>query len=141
MIRLFVDQKKIVTSQVITVMGDDFNYLIKVMRLKENDQFLIFNGLDGEFLVQIIQVGKKNCQIQLIKQTKEQENSPKISLAFAPIKNVRQDFVAQKACELGVWRIYPLLMQHSIVDKINAKKKNQHAIDFTSQNSLSKHNC
>ena len=124
MIRLFIETEKLTINQQITISDADFNYLVNVMRLKVDEQFLVFNGIDGEFLAQISQISKKKCQIILIKKTKDQPKPNKISLAFAPIKNARQDFVAQKSCELGVYNLYPLLMQHSIVDKINYKKFN-----------------
>jgi 16S rRNA (uracil1498-N3)-methyltransferase len=60
--------------------------------------------------------------IEIISQTKPQYFPPKITLAFAPVKNVRIDFIAAKATELGITRFQPIITQHTIVDKINLER-------------------
>jgi len=122
MIRLFINKNQLKLNEIIEISGNDFDYLIKVMRKKNGDEILIFNGFDGEFLAKIIQINKKHCQINLVKKTKEQEKSSNITLAFAPVKNVRIDFVAAKATEMGVNKFQPIITNHSVVDKINEKK-------------------
>ncbi|MFT6219829.1 MAG: 16S rRNA (uracil1498-N3)-methyltransferase [Myxococcota bacterium] len=92
------------------------------MRKRIDDQFLIFNGQDGEYLAQISQINKRNLQAQIIKKTKEQYFPPNITLAFAPVKNVRIDFIASKATELGITKFQPIICKHSVVDKVNLEK-------------------
>ena len=125
-IRLFVQQDQLQTNQIIEIrdndFANDFNYLTKVMRKKIGDELLIFNGRDGEWLVKIIEISKKHCQIQTTAQTKEQYFAPNITLAFAPVKNVRIDFIAAKATELGVGKFQPIITHHTIVDKINLER-------------------
>jgi 16S rRNA (uracil1498-N3)-methyltransferase len=120
-IRLFFESC-IKLGSIIEINDNNFNYLTKVMRKKIDDQFLIFNGQDGEYLVQICQINKKNLQAQVLKKTKEQYFPPKITLAFAPVKNVRIDFIASKATELGITKFQPIICQHSVVDKVNLEK-------------------
>lgn len=121
-IRLFLNQENLSQNQIIELENNDFNYLVKVMRRKVGDVILVFNGKNGEFLAKIIQINKKNCQIQLISQEKSQEKSSSITLAFAPVKNVRVDFIAQKATEMGVNKFQPIITKHSVVDKINENR-------------------
>lgn len=121
-VRLFISEKNLQKEQMVEITGGDFDYLIKVMRHKIGDGVLIFNGFDGEFLAKIIQIDKKSCKIQLSEQTKPQIPSSNITLAFAPVKNVRIDFVAAKATEMGVNKFQPIFTQHCVVDKINENR-------------------
>jgi 16S rRNA (uracil1498-N3)-methyltransferase len=122
LVRLFLNEININQDQRIEVTGNDFDYLIKVMRHKLDDEILIFNGNDGEFCAKITQINKKNCQITLTKQTKKQQSSSNITLAFAPVKNVRIDFIAAKATEMGVNKFQPIITHHSVVDKLNENR-------------------
>ena len=121
-IRLFLSEKNFEKDQIIEIIGNDFDYLIKVMRHKIGDEILVFNGINGEFLASIIQIDKKSCKIQLSQQKKEQIQSSNITLAFAPVKNVRIDFIAAKATEMGVNKFQPIITQHSVVNKINENR-------------------
>jgi len=121
-VRILINNENIIPDSLIEVKGNNFDYLIKVMRLKINDNILIFNGCDGEFLAKIININKKSCLIRIIQKTQDQEEVPSIILAFAPVKNVRIDFIAAKATEIGVGKFQPIITNHSIVDKINEKR-------------------
>jgi 16S rRNA (uracil1498-N3)-methyltransferase len=103
-------------------MEADFEYLTKVMRQKVADEILLFNGIDGEFLGHITQIEKKFLLVVLKQKISQLKKVPNITLAFALIKNVRIDFLAAKATELGVASFQPILTQHTIVDKINPER-------------------
>jgi len=121
-IRIFINCEELNSRQNIEISGNDFDYLIKVMRKKIGDEILVFNGLDGEYNASINIINKKNCTILIKEQTRTQYFVPKIILAFAPVKNVRIDFVAAKATELGISSFWPIITHHSIVDKINSER-------------------
>lgn len=121
-IRLHIKAENLKDNQIIEIFNNDFDYLIKVMRLKVDSEIQVFNGNDGEFLAKISDISKKSCQLNLTKKIKEQTFSQNIILAFAPVKNVRIDFVASKATEMGVTKFQPIITKHSVVDKINEKK-------------------
>ncbi len=121
-IRLFINSNQLNSGQVIKITNGQFDYLIKVMRGKIGDEILVFNGKDGEFLAEISSIGKKDCQLEVKKQTQKIYFPSKIILAFAPVKNVRIDFVAAKATELGIAEFQPIVTHHSIVDKINDER-------------------
>lgn len=121
-IRLFLNHPKIIINQTFKINGKDFLYLVKVMRQKNNSIILVFNAIDGEFEANIIDIRKKDLEIKIIKKIREIEILPKITLAFAPVKNVRIDFVASKACEMGVTNFSPIITKRTIVKKINQER-------------------
>lgn len=120
--RLFVKADPLKPNQEIILKDNDFDYLVKVLRKKTGDEVFVFNGFDGEFSAKITDIQKKSLTITLINKVLEQENSSFITLAFAPVKNVRIDFVAAKATEMGVSKFLPILTKHTIVDKINLER-------------------
>lgn len=121
-IRLFIAEKNLQENSKIKITDGDFEYLTKVMRQKIGDKVSLFNGVDGEFEASIAQVEKKFLTAEITKKISDLKKVPNITLAFAPIKNVRIDFVAAKATELGVASFQPILTQHVIVDKINLER-------------------
>lgn len=121
-IRIFIEEHNLHQGQEIKVQGNDFEYLTKVMRQKINDKIFVFNGVDGEFEATISGIEKKFIAVKIVQKISELKKVPNITLAFAPVKNVRVDFVAAKATELGVASFQPILTQHTIVDKINLER-------------------
>jgi len=121
-IRLFIKTKKIFLGAQIKICDNDFDYLVKVMRKKDGDEVFIFNGLDGEFRAKIFNLEKKSLTLEVIEKISELKTSPNITLAFALVKNVKIDFIAMKAVELGVARLQPIITHHTIVDKINEER-------------------
>ncbi len=121
-IRLFVEENKIEIGSEIKITDGDFEYLTKVMRQKIGGEILLFNGFDGEFKAIIAQIERKFLIAKIAEKTAELIKAPNITLAFAPVKNVRIDFVAAKATELGISKFQPILTQHTIVDKINVER-------------------
>ena len=121
-IRLFLNLPKIIIKESFKINGKDFLYLTKVMRQKINDSILVFNAIDGEFLANIVKISKKDLEIKIEKKVRELIAPQKISLIFAPVKNVRIDFLASKSCEMGVTDFYPIITQHTIVKKINQER-------------------
>ena len=109
-------------GQNITIKGNNFDYLIKVMRRNVLDQLLVFNGKDGEFLAKITDISKKSCDIAVAKKTRTHKDTSNITLAFAPVKNVRIDFVASKATEMGVNNFQPIVTKRTIVNKVNNER-------------------
>ena len=121
-IRLFVNEKKLYETFQIKVLEGDFDYLSKVMRQKIGDQIYIFNGLDGEFLAEIVSLEKKSLSLLVKEKIADLKNVPNFTLAFAPTKNVAIEFVAKKGVELGVASFQPIITARTIVDKINEKR-------------------
>ena len=121
-IRLFLDEKDLHIGATIKITNGDFDYLTKVMRQKVNDEFQVFNGIDGQVTSKILEVTKKFLIAEIVQKTATLTKVPNITLAFAPVKNVRVDFIAAKATELGVASFQPILTRRSVVDKINQQR-------------------
>lgn len=124
MIRLFINQENLNINCQFKIGDSDFIYLSKVMRQKIDSQILVFNDRDGEFKASIIDQGKKYFTCQIIEKTSPYVSPNNITLAFAPVKNVRIDFIAAKATELGVKKFQPIFSQHTVIDKINYNRFN-----------------
>lgn len=117
----------------LTLSESNFHYLANVMRVKLKEKIRIFNGANGEWEASIQYIGKKELSIQLLKKLRDQENRPPLHLAFTPIKHVNTSFIIEKATELGVTHIHPIMMKRSVVDKINPEKLHLTAIEAAQQ--------
>lgn len=113
--------------------SDQSHYLANVMRRKISDNVLIFNGSDGEFLANITIIHKNGVQLKIIEQIREQTYSPEIKLLYAPIKNAKNEFIVQKATEMGVCEIQPINTERTIRDKANTEKLELVAIEAAEQ--------
>jgi 16S rRNA (uracil1498-N3)-methyltransferase len=109
------------------------NYLGNVMRLKEGDRLLLFDGASGEWLADVAEAGKRRMVLAVTEPTKPQESVPDLWLAFAPIKKGRVDWLVEKAVELGVARLLPVVTQRTIVDRLNLDRMSAHMIEAAEQ--------
>jgi len=109
------------------------NYLGNVMRLKEGDQLLLFDGMSGEWLAEVVEAGRKRMRLIVGEPTKAQEAVPDLWLAFAPVKKGRVDWLVEKAVELGVARLQPVVTHRTIVDKLNLDRMRAHIIEAAEQ--------
>jgi 16S rRNA (uracil1498-N3)-methyltransferase len=109
------------------------NYLGNVMRLKPGDQLLAFDGKSGEWLAEVAEKGKRRMTLTVLKPTRPQEAVPDLWLAFAPVKKGRVDWLVEKAVELGVARLLPVVTQRTIVDKLNLERMRAHIVEAAEQ--------
>ena len=109
------------------------NYLGNVLRQKQGDRLLLFDGSSGEWLAEIVGAGKKRMSLSVIEPTRPQEVVPDLWLAFAPVKKGRVDWLVEKAVELGVARLLPVVTQRTIVDKLNLARMRVHIIEAAEQ--------
>lgn len=131
-IRLFL-QNRLAMQAVFPLDEAQSHYLFHVMKLKNGDEFLVFNAEDGEFLAKIIDVNKKSLTVCLGKQTRSPMASPDIWLLFAPLKKDQTDFVIQKATELGCAKIIPVITKFTITDKTRIERFKAQAIEAAEQ--------
>ena len=132
MIRLFVSQN-LSEKETIQLSELQAHYLLHVMRRQIGDSVLLFNGRDGEWSATIQLLEKKKNQLILTKQTKPQIINESLILCPALIKKEPMDFVFQKATELGVSDIYPLITERTVVSKINSERTNRLLIEAAEQ--------
>ena len=117
----------------IPIDGNAAHYLLSVMRVKEGDAVLLFNGRDGEWAARAGSIRKRDLVLECVEQTKAQESVPDFWLCAAPIKKGRIDLVMEKATELGVARIQPMLMARCVVDKLNPERLTAQMIEAAEQ--------
>ena len=108
------------------------HYVSKVMRVKENEVFSLFNS-SGEWEAKILNISKNIVEFNVRKQLRKKENIKELWLAFSPIKSNYFNFMIQKATELGVTRFIPIIFERTIVRKINKERLNKIIIEATEQ--------
>jgi 16S rRNA (uracil1498-N3)-methyltransferase len=108
------------------------HYLLHVMRARAGDRVTLFNGRDGEWLARI-EATRRDCVVTCERQTARQTSDGDLWLAFAPIKKTPADYLAQKATELGVSVLQPVLTRRTIVNRINTERCRANAIEAAEQ--------
>ena len=108
------------------------HYLNKVMRVKENEVFSLFNS-NGEWEAKVLSISKNIIKFKIIKQLRQKENIKELWLAFSPIKSNYQNFIIQKATELGVTKFLPIIFDRTVVRKINKERLKKIAIEASEQ--------
>ncbi len=130
--RLFVDARLDAVKR-IELYDAQAHYLGNVLRLGEGGRALLFDGASGEWLAEIVAAGKKRMILSIIEPTRPQEPVPDLWLAFAPVKKGRVDWLVEKAVELGVARLLPVVTQRTIVDKLNLERMRAHIVEAAEQ--------
>lgn len=109
------------------------NYLGNVLRMKEGAQLLLFDGVSGEWLAKIAQAGKKHMVLAVEQRTRPLEAVPDVTLAFAPVKRTQTDWLVEKATELGVRRLQPVITQRTVVERVKLERLQSIAIEAAEQ--------
>ena len=108
------------------------HYLTKVMRIKENGVFSLFNK-DGEWETKIISISKNIVEFQTIKKIRQKEYTKEMWLAFSPIKSNYLNFMIQKATELGITKFFPIIFDRTVVREINKERLEKIVIEASEQ--------
>ena len=108
------------------------HYVSKVMRIKENEVFSLFNS-SGEWEAKILGISKSIIKFNVTKQLRQKENTKDLWLAFSPIKSNYFNFMMQKATELGVTKFLPIIFDRTIVRKINKERLEKVIIEAAEQ--------
>lgn len=130
--RLFVPDR-LTAGDDILLAADQAHYLRHVLRLGEGDAVALFNGRDGEFRGTIVAAGKKDCRLKIAEQLRPFRPAADIWLCFAPIRQGRIELIVEKATELGVARLLPVLTRRTQVHKVNAERLAAHAREAAEQ--------
>lgn len=109
------------------------HYLLNVMRCRDGETVLVFNGRDGEWQAEIRRAGRRECRLVIQQATRPQISSPDLWLLFAPVKKARLDFIAQKASEMGCSRIWPVRTEHCQVSRVNDDRMLANVIEAAEQ--------
>ena len=108
------------------------HYLSKVMRIKENEVFSLFNR-NGEWEAKVLNISKNIIEFKTTKQLRQKENNKELWLAFSPIKLNYQNFMIQKATELGVTKFLPIIFDRTVVRKINKERLEKIVVEASEQ--------
>ena len=130
--RLYIDQP-LSAGLGLVIDGGQAHYLGSVMRLKVGDSIALFDDVSGEWRAVIEAVGKRAVAVRVDERTREREAVPDLWLLAAPIKKGRIDWIAEKACELGIARLQPVITQRTIVDRLNLDRLRAHMIEAAEQ--------
>lgn len=109
------------------------NYVVAVMRLGAGDQLLVFNGRDGEWVADVEPGRKRGCDLRVREQTRSQETGQDLHYLFAPLKRARLDYMVQKATEMGVSRLLPVLTRRTVAERVNVARMRANAIEAAEQ--------
>lgn len=131
-IRLYNPQPLLLNSNIV-ISDDQYHYLARVMRVKVGDSLRVFNSTDGEFEGRVTFIQKNQLEVELKEFICFPKKEQGLTLYFAPIKNPNASFVIQKATELGVTKVQPIITKHTVVDKINIAKLEAVAIEAAEQ--------
>jgi 16S rRNA (uracil1498-N3)-methyltransferase len=126
--RVYIDEV-LQAGQRLTIDGKAGNHIVRVLRLRVGDALTVFNGRGGEYSGKIDEIRRDTVQVSVLGHRHEERESPfHLTLAQGISRGERMDWVVQKATELGVTRIAPLLTERSVVhlDEKQAAKKVQH---------------
>jgi len=130
--RLFVEADLSAGSE--APLGEaQLHYLRHVMRRPDGAPLLLFNGRDGEWQATLEGRGKKAAVGRVGQRVREQSREPDVWLCFAPVKRARIDYIAEKATELGVALLQPVVTQHTVVERVNVERLRANAIEAAEQ--------
>lgn len=120
--RVFLPQS-LVSGESIQINDESAHYILTVLRLKAGYSLVVFNGEGGEYQATITDLGRKKSLTLLIgeHQFRDSESSIQTTLAVGISRGERMDYAVQKAAELGVTTISPLLTEYCVV-KLNSQQ-------------------
>jgi 16S rRNA (uracil1498-N3)-methyltransferase len=130
--RLYVDAPLAAGAKV-TLEASQVNYLRNVLRRKAGEAVLVFNGRDGEWRGTLAEAGKRNVLLVIERPIRAQTAAPDLHYLFAPLKHARLDYMVQKAVELGVSRLQPVLTRHAQVARVNLDRMRANAVEAAEQ--------
>ena len=131
-VRLFVNQP-LGSGQAVDVGPEQANYLFSVMRLVPGATVRLFNGQDGEWIARVELASKKRGVLICERQNGPQVSPPDLWLLFAPIRKERTNFVVEKAVELGVARVIPVMTRFTNSERWRQDKQLAHAVEAAEQ--------
>tara|TARA_Y100000590_G_scaffold470400_1_gene664536 strand:- start:1423 stop:2172 length:750 start_codon:yes stop_codon:yes gene_type:complete len=120
-IRLFT-HSDLFLGQKISIIDQDFHYISNVRRLNLGDEFVVFNGLAGEWIAEIINKKKNSLELLVRDFLNAQLNYRNFECYFAPLKSNRHNYVIEKLTELGITSFTPIITEYSDLRKISTTK-------------------
>jgi len=130
--RLYVDQP-LAAGLSAALLPSQGHYLVDVLRLKPGDAVLVFNGREGEWRARLAAAGKRGRMLTVEEQLRPQTAASNLHYLFAPLKRARLDYVVQKAVEMGVSRLQPVMTRYTQAERVNVERMRANAIEAAEQ--------
>jgi 16S rRNA (uracil1498-N3)-methyltransferase len=120
--RFFISPEQ-VAGQLITVSGEDVRHIGAVLRMKTGDELLLCDGKGSEYSVKIIHIDRTEIKTEIVNKTRRELAYPRVTLGQGLPKSDKMDWIVQKATELGVESIVPLVTERTIVKVRDEEKR------------------
>lgn len=130
--RLFV-AGALTEGAAVTIEGPQAHYLARVMRVAEGDAVVLCDDVTGEWTVRVAEVGKRTVTLTAETRTRPREEVPDLTLCAGLLKKPHFDLVLEKATELGVRRIQPVITRRCVADKLNRERARTIIIEAAEQ--------
>jgi 16S rRNA (uracil1498-N3)-methyltransferase len=130
--RLFVEAE-LADGLELRIDGGQAHYLISVLRLKPGAPVKLFDDKTGEWLAEVAIIGRRDLILRVDGKLRARDAVPDLWLLAAPIKKGRIDWVAEKACELGVARVRPVMTRRTVIERVNLDRLRAHMIEAAEQ--------
>jgi 16S rRNA (uracil1498-N3)-methyltransferase len=131
-IRLFVTAP-LAAGVEVTATAGQAHYLGTVMRRAVGDTIVLFNGIDGEFAAHLATLRRGTASFVVDDRLRPQAAEPDLWLAFALLKRDATDLVVQKATELGVAALWPVVTARTNAQRVNLARLHAIAIEAAEQ--------
>lgn len=118
---------------IILIEQNQGHYLVNVLRIKMGEYVTVFNGTQGEWLAEVTKVGKGKAMITVRENLAEQTFEQDLWYLFAPIKKARIDYMMQKATELGVSLMRPIITSRTNLERLKTEKLYANAVEAAEQ--------
>ncbi len=112
---------------------DQANYLLNVMRLGDGESIAVFDGAHGEWRARLARSGKKGLDLVVEEMLRPQPAAGDLALMFAPLKHARLDYMVQKAVEMGVTRLQPVMTRRTQAQRVNLDRMRANAVEAAEQ--------
>lgn len=132
-IRLYSKEKISACGQVLSLDDKQRHYLLDVLRLNDGDMLYFFDGQNGEFSAKFRQVSHKKAEAVIVEKVRDFTACPDLWLVFAPLKKDNTDFVVEKATELGVSGIVPVITAFTNSGKVRTERFELQSIEAAEQ--------
>jgi len=134
-IRIFLD-RPLEESSIVNIDSADFHYLKNVMRIKIEDQILVFNGADGEWIGKIKRINRDFINLEVVRNQKEQLSYEPLRCYFTPLNNNRHNYIIEKLTELGITKFTPVITDYTNTKNLNIQKLHLRAKEAAEQSGL-----
>ncbi|MDR1828766.1 MAG: 16S rRNA (uracil(1498)-N(3))-methyltransferase [Methylobacteriaceae bacterium] len=130
--RLFLDCP-LAAGEPVPLPPPQAHYVVSVMRRRDGDTLIVFNGVDGEWRGRVRENGRRAVFVVPGERVREQTPLPDLIWLFAPLKHARLDYMVQKAVEMGVGALAPVLTDYGQVRHLNLERVRANCIEAAEQ--------